>query len=409
MRTLYKKIPIVLGGILLLALPKNTSAQDSTLIDPPNKARGGSTKMLLAGKAEFTWTKTMTQMQGSPDVNSHTFFPDAFMLMPLVKVNDRLFFDGQIEVDANPANGGGAAINLIEMIAYYRVAPALSIFAGNFSPKYGLYMGVMDDFTNRYCTGPIGMARGPQTQTGFGIQGGIQAGYSKFNYQFYVANGPQVIVDSTTQGNANLTGQLNYGNYTDNNRNKAIGGSIGFLPFSNSSLQVDVSGQMTGKAGNDGTPFENIKSTSFAADLNYYHVFNPIMVRVQAEYNSTTTDNRDYTFVDTTSAHSLIVPSFKNQLSGWFLGATLRASGAQSTFLSNLELGGRVGAYTPPTYTVASTPVISPWGENPETQTTVCLTYWFTWKTPLNLAYDVLKMTNGPTITSYTARFIYFF
>jgi hypothetical protein len=131
------------------------------------------------------------------------------------------------------------------------------------------------------------------------------------------------------------------------------------------------------------------------------------MLRVQAEYNSTTTQNKDYTWKDT--SNTLIVPSFKNQLSGWFLGATVRASGSDNVFLSNLELGGRIGAYAPPTYSAASTPAIYPWGENPESQTTVCLTYWFTWKTPLNLAYDVLKTTNGPTITSYTARFIYFF
>src|ERR1035437_4130772 len=259
--------PILIGVILLPLFTTITSAQDSTQVEPPNKGRGGATKFLLAGKAAISWTNTLTQMQGSPDSKTHTFYPDAFMLMPLVKVNNHLFLDGQVEVDANPS-GGGAAINLVEMIAYYRVAPALSIFGGNFSPKYGLYMGVMDDFTNRYCTGPIGMVRGPQTQTGVGIQGGVQAGYSKFNYQLYVANGPQLIVDSTTQGNANLTGQLNYGNYADNNRNKSIGGSIGFLPFSNSSLQVDVSGQMTGKVGDVGSLFENISSTSFAADLN---------------------------------------------------------------------------------------------------------------------------------------------
>src|ERR1035437_8222654 len=251
--------PILIGVILLPLFTTITSAQDSTQVEPPNKGRGGATKFLLAGKAAISWTNTLTQMQGSPDSKTHTFYPDAFMLMPLVKVNNHLFLDAQVEVDANPM-GGGAAINLVEAIAYYRLAPALSIFAGNFSPKYGLYMGVLDDFTNRYCTDPIGMARGPQTQTGIGIQGGIQAGYSKFNYQLYVANGPQLIVDSTihTDGTPNLTGQMNYGNYTDNNKNKSIGGSIGFLPLSNSNLQIDVSGQVTGTVGDYGTPFESI-------------------------------------------------------------------------------------------------------------------------------------------------------
>ncbi len=393
---------IALSMLLMISSSVIIKAQDSTQVEPPNKAKGGATKFLLTGKAQVSWTQTQTQ--GSP--TTHSFFPDAFMLMPLVKLNDKFFLDGQIEVDPNPT-GGGASINLNELIIYYRALPGLSIFAGNFSPKYGLYMGVLDDFTNRYCTDPIGMARGPQTQTGVGIQGGLQAGTTKFNYQLYISNGPQLIVDSTTTGNGNLTGQLDYGNYTDNNKNKAIGGSIGFLPLSNSNLQIDVSGQYAGKIGNTGTPFEKLSSYSWAADLNYYHLFSPIMVRVLAEYNSTTTQNYNYTWKSDST--TLLIPKFNNTLSGWFAGATIRAASSRNIFLSSLELGGRIGAYTPPKYEAASTPLISPWGENPETQTTVCLTYWFTGKTPLNIAYDVLKTKNGPTVTALTARLIYFF
>ena len=393
---------IALSMLLMISSSVIIKAQDSTQVEPPNKAKGGATKFLLTGKAQVSWTQTQTQ--GSP--TTHSFFPDAFMLMPLVKLNDKFFLDGQIEVDPNPT-GGGASINLNELIIYYRALPGLSIFAGNFSPKYGLYMGVLDDFTNRYCTDPIGMARGPQTQTGVGIQGGLQAGTTKFNYQLYISNGPQLIVDSTTTGNGNLTGQLDYGNYTDNNKNKAIGGSIGFLPLSNSNLQIDVSGQYAGKIGNTGTPFEKLSCYSWAADLNYYHLFSPIMVRVLAEYNSTTTQNYNYTWKSDST--TLLIPKFNNTLSGWFAGATIRAASSRNIFLSSLELGGRIGAYTPPKYEAASTPLISPWGENPETQTTVCLTYWFTGKTPLNIAYDVLKTKNGPTVTALTARLIYFF
>jgi len=388
-----------LSSISLHAQSDSTAAVPSEI---PNKAKGGGTKFLLAGKAQQSWTNT--KVEGSP--SSHTFYPDALMLMPLVKLNDRLFLDAQIEVDPNPT--GGAAINLNEMIVYYRATNCLNIFAGNFSPKYGLYMGVMDDFTNRYATNPIGMNRGPGTQTGIGIQGGIQTGTSKLNYQLYLANGPQLIVDSTTQGNSNQTGKLNYGNYSDNNNNKAIGGSIGFLPLSNSNLQVDVSGQMAAKTGNMGTPFESVSSMSWAADLNYYHLFNPLLVRVQAEYNSTITQNKTYPWRSTADTTKLLVPAFNNQISGWFVGATLRLAGVKNTILSNFELGARVGGYTPPQYTsLPSTPAV--WGENAEQQTTVCLTYWFTWKTPLNFAYDMLSTKGSPAITTYTARFIYFF
>ncbi len=408
MKTGYKaQTMIVLGGLLLQSLctiPLHAQS-DSTGTAPseiPNKAKGGGTKFLLAGKAQQSWTNT--KVDGSP--NSHTFYPDALMLMPLVKLNDRLFLDAQIEVDPNTT--GGAAINLNEMIVYFRATNCLNIFAGDFSPKYGMYMGVLDDFTNRYATNPIGMNRGPGTQTGIGVQGGIQAGTTKLNYQFYLANGPQLLVDSTTQGNSNPTGQLSYGNYADNNNNKAIGGSIGFLPLSNSNLQIDISGQVAAKTGNLGTMYENVSSTSWAADLNYYHLFNPLMVRVQAEYNSTVTQNKTYPWKSTADSTKSLVPAFNNQLSGWFVGATLRLAGVKSVILSNFELGARVGGYTPPQYTgLGTTPAV--WGENPEQQTTICLTYWFTWKTPLNFAYDVLKTTGGPTITTYTARLIYFF
>jgi hypothetical protein len=418
------KVKLVFGIMMMLciAISNSASAQtDSTATtppdknnippEPPNKARSSSTKFLLAGKATTSWTNTITQMPGSPDSKMHTFFPDGLMLMPLVKLNNRLFLDAQVELTANGA-GGGATMNLNELIVYYRVAPALSIFAGNFSPKYGLFIGTLDDFTNRFTTDPIGMARGPQTQTGVGIQGGFQAGYSKFNYQFYLSNGPQYIMDSTGATH----GMLDYGNYTDNNRNKAIGGSIGFLPLPNSSLQIDVSGQYTAKTGADGTPYENISSTSWAVDVNYFKVFNPIMIRVLAEYNTTTTD--DYNLYTNSADTATLFPKFKNQHSGWYAGATIRASGAKSQFLSGLELGFRVGGYNPPKYDVAqytpATPtvgplMISPWGENPEMQTTLCLTYWFTYKTPLSFAYDVLKQTDGPNITTYSARFIYFF
>lgn len=370
--------------------------------DLPNSPKSGSTKMLLAGKAQLSWTNTNIGESSA----SNSFFPDAFMLMPLVKINNKFFLDAQIEADVDPSSGGTTAINLNEMIIYYRLHPGVSVFLGNFSPKYGLYSGLLDDFTNRFCTDPIGLSRGPGTQTGIGVQGGVQAGFTKFNYQVYLSNGPQLIVDNTTRGNGNLTGQLTYGNYTDNNKSKAIGGSIGFLPFSNSSLQVDLSGQYAAKTGDPGTVFEKTGSLSWAVDMNYYHVFQPVTLRVLAEYNKTITDNINYPFTD--SINTNIVPNFNNQFSGWYAGATVRATGATNAFLNKLELGARIGAYSPPKYRDA-TFSDAPWGENAETQSTICLTYWFTWKTPLNVVYDILRQTNGPTIRTFQTRLIYFF
>jgi hypothetical protein len=400
------KIKTITGAVALIlagmgTLPSYLYAQtDSTGAPIPNKARGGAEKLLLAGEVSTLWQSSkVNAFNGAPTTTANTFAanPLGLMLMPLVKINDRLFLDVQVAITANPSAGGGAAATLNEAIIGYHLAPGVNIFAGNFQPRSGLYEGILDDFTNRYCTSPVGMGLGPQTESGIGIQGGLQTGCSKVLYQVYVANGPQLVVDSTGATN----GQLTYANYIDNNLNKVIGGEIGFLPFSNSCLEVGVSGQYSPKTGNTGSPLENINSTSMAAYLNYYHIFNPLMIRLQGQYEMTQVQS--FSLFKNSSDTSVMVPSFKDQVTGWYAGITLRLSGSRKTFLSNLELGLRVGQLTLPQDTLC------PWHAKPLNQTTICLTYWFTWKTPLNIAYDIYTQAGSPTQTAITIRGMWFF
>ena len=396
MKRNYRALAVLLIASLLLgsSIGMDTYAQtDSTGAPTPNKAKGGGEKILLAGEVFTMWSSN--KVNGFPSTNSFGSDPLGLMLMPLVKISDKLFLDVQVAVAANPGPGGGASASLNEAIIYYRLAPAAYIFAGNFQPRWGLYEGILDDFTNRYCSSPIGMGIGAATESGIGIQGAFQAGYSKFNYQVYAANGPQLIVDSTGATN----GQLDYGTYTDNNTNKTIGGSLGFLPFSNSCLEIGVSGQYTPKTGSAYTPFENISSMSFAAHLNYYHIFSPVMIRVQGQYEYTKTDN--FNLYTNSADTALLFPKFNNVQSGWYAGLTLRLSGASSPFLSNLELGGRLSQLTLPADAL--------WGGKPMNQATVCLTYWFTWKTPLNISYDVYTQSGSPTQTAINVRGMWFF
>ena len=375
---------------------------DSIPETPPNKAKGGAEKFLFAGEAFTEWQSTA--VKGVPTTNSfggnsnsqYDVSPLGLMLMPLVKLSDRLFLDAQIQVQANTGAGGGAGVSLNEAIIYYRLLPYMYVFAGNFQPRCGLYNGILDDFTNRFGSSPVGMSIGFQTQSGLGLQGGFQAGYSKFNYQLYVANGPQLVVDSTGATN----GQLTYANYTANNTGKAIGGSLGFLPFSNSSLEIGVSGQYTAKTGAAGSPYENISNSMFAAYLNYFKVLNPFTIRVVGQYDATSTQS--YT-VFSTIGDNVLVPSFTNNSTGWYLGATLRASGIENEFVNHLELGGR--------YSQLTLPSGAAWGSNGNAlnQTTLCLTYWLTWKTPINLVYDVYTQSNAPTQKICTVRGMWFF
>ena len=192
---------------------------------------------------------------------------------------------------------------------------------------------------------------------------------------------------------------MSYSNYSVNNNNKAVGGELGLLPFSNSSLELGVSGQYKQKTGDAGSLFENASNTVLTGYLNYYHTFSPIMIRLQGqyEYSQTQLSNNIYSNPSDTS---ILVPKYNDIISGWFAGATLRLSGSSSPFLSNLELGGRVGQLTPPKD--------AQWGGESTDQTTVCLTYWFTWKAPLSLAYDIYN-TSGVQYKVFTVRGMWFF
>jgi hypothetical protein len=371
--------------LILISLYIGYAAQAQD--DIPNSPNGGSQKLLAAGYAT-----TMYQYNNTPGVGaSHNFTPIGIGVFPLVKFNDHLFLDCQVGFSAN--SDGSTNTGIGELVGFYKINPYMTAFLGNFSPRFGVYMGILDDFTNRFGVGvaPVGMNHALANQNGAGIQGGLQCGYSKFTYQAYIANGPQLIVDSATIGSGNNTGKLDYGSFTDNNKNKSFGWHIGFLPFSNSCLELTFSGEEAPKTGTIGSPYENINATSMAFGLNYYHTFSPIMVRVIAEYDMVKISNYQYYTADTTLGN---LNSFNNKQNGWFAGMTLRLPGTESNFIKNLELAGRLGEYNPPTN--------APWGGAKTNQTTVTMTYWLTWAIPLSFEYDVITAAGSPSVQFFS-------
>jgi len=370
---------IAYSTLLLLLMTFGAKAQDE-VVNSPN---GGSEKMMVPGYAV-----TMYQYSNTPGtIPTHNFSPVGIAAFPIVKYNDRLFLDCAVTMGAN--SDGSATAGIGELVGFYKINDYMTAFLGNFSPHFGVYLGILDDFTNRFGTGvsPVGMGHGLANQNGVGIQGGIQAGYSKFTYQLYAANGPQLVLDSSTIGAGNSTGMLDYGPYFDNNRNKSVGWHVGFLPFSNSSLELTFSGEYVPKSGASGDPnFETINATSMAFGLNYYHIFNPIMLRLIGEYNSIRVSNYQYQWLkDSTGT---VLPAYDNKQNGWFAGITLRATGSQNNFIKNLEFAGRVGAYNPPKD--------APWGGAMTNQTTLTITYYLTWAIPFSFEYDTLTQ-NGVT------------
>src|SRR5581483_160390 len=101
------KTSLFIAIALLTALIKVNAQTDSNAV--PNSPQGGSEKFLFAGEAFTLWQSNhLAAYNGAPDVKTNSFGADplGIMLMPLVKLGDRLFLDAQIEVGANPAPGG---------------------------------------------------------------------------------------------------------------------------------------------------------------------------------------------------------------------------------------------------------------------------------------------------------------
>jgi hypothetical protein len=205
-------------------------------------------------------------------------------------------------------------------------------------------------------------------------------GVSKMNYDLWVSDGPQLLTD------ADNAGQFDYEAYTDNNKNKALGGRIGFLPFSNSCLELGLSYETADKTGAQYSEFEKVGVRAMAVDANFYHAIKPLKstLRISGEYKSQDVDKFDYPVPDDTTG---AVFSYDNSANTFYGMLALRPTDSKSEVFRNFEIAFRYSSYT--------TPNGAPWayydkdGKNAKlTQTSVALNYWFKWNCVAKLCWQ---------------------
>src|SRR6202790_4029781 len=154
----------------------------------------------------------------------------------------------------------------------------------------------------------------------------------KWNYDISLTNGLQLLPD----------GELQSVGAVDNNKNKTITARLGLLPISNSSLEIGVSGKF-GTVGDANSPYENARSQSYAADLNYVKLFNPVLVNIKGQYNYTFVNNQNYI----NPADSLVY-TFDNKTTSGFAQISFRPTGAGLTLVKNLDLDFSNGSIITP-------------------------------------------------------------
>ena len=223
---------------------------------------------------------------------------------------------------------------------------------------------------------PFGVADLPPTSDyGVEVEGGIQAGTMKWNYDVSLTNGMQLLGDGTIQNPG----------ISDNNKNKTLTGRIGWLPFANSSLELGVSA-LTGKVGDAGSDFENVKADMYAFDLNMVENIKPFQLNIKGQYNIVNIGRANYINPTDSSTYS-----FTNHTTTGFIQASLRPSFSTDNVFKNFELAARYGNFTTPRNSIFGAKQ-NGWA--------VGLDYWLTWRTVVKFTYESIKTTNNSGINS---------
>ncbi len=362
MNKIFLPLLLLLSCCLLQAQEKIDNNQSNA---PTTSSKDGQNKFAIFGNAEMTFLSDKNNVQFG-DVNFKPIF--------LWRVSDNLFVEAEPEFETGE---GSLDIGLEYANMCLFVNKYLILHAGRFLPKFGAYRGRMGEgFINRFPTDPVGFGDGgigAMNEVGIGAQGGFGFGDARLNYDLYLSNGPILLTDPENAG------QFEYEGYVGNNKGKAVGGRVGFLPLTNSSLEIGYSFQNKTKTGDAGSPYENVGLHMQALDLNYFGRITPLQsdVRLIAEWKYQKVDNAVYYKADSTTY------IFNNNPSAYYITGAFRPVHVHNLFIHNLELAAR--------YSEFKRPVDAPWGGGDTHQFDISLDYWLKWNSLIKLTYQTQK------------------
>lgn len=327
-------------------------------------AQPGSTKPLLTSYGFAGYTDRKGE-KGTFEAGFNPIF--------LWKLNDRLFFEGELEMELgrNPATGEGETdLNLEYANLSYIANDYLTLKAGKFLSPFGTFAERLHPaWINKLPDAPLPFGHtgiAPTSETGLQASGGFPAGLTKFNYAVYVGNGPRLNTGKTEPGEAGL---LHFDNIVDINNNKAVGTRLGFLPIPQ--LEVGYSFQYA-RVG------EDVKASAYlhSVDLGYVRdsQFLKGVIDVKAQWIWSMVSDVIY---DTGSGPF----TFRNNRDGGYVQLAYRPSKLNNRFLQNLEGVCRWDMLNQPSGAPAETGF-------DEQRWTFGLNYWLTPSTVFKAAYQ---------------------
>ena len=290
-------------------------------IDKTAEASGlGYTKLLIAGDAAVGYV----DQEHSPSTFTSQLNP-----MLLWQLNDRLFFNGGLEISLEgPDEDGEDSMSDFELdtayLAYF-LNDYVSVGAGKFATPFTVYHRHFDPvWINRLPFDPLAYSDGgiaPDSSVGVFAIGAAPVNHSMINYAAYLTNGPALITTAPASA-----GSLNFDNYSDQNQNKAFGFRLGYLPFR--ALEVGYSFQFSKPNTSN---FETVHSYLHGLDLNYEKENDYLRGRVIGRFGWV------WSQLDTATYPAVTPSRFNNDRNGGYAQVSYRPTKAFEDWVNRLE------------------------------------------------------------------------
>jgi hypothetical protein len=361
--------------------PAQEQEKIATLDQALNKAklvaeesRLGETKLLIAGDAAAGYIDAE---------DSSSTFTSEFNPMLLWQLNERLFFEGglEVEIEGPDESGEGSESNSDLDSAYltYLLNDYAAIGAGKFPTPFTVYHTHLDpSWINKLPLDPLVYADGgiaPDSAVGVFVTGEVPVINAMMNYAVYLTNGPALITDDS-----DAAGSLNFDNYSDHNNNKAFGFRLGYLPVRE--LEVGYSFEFSKPSPDN---FETVRSYLHGLDLNYVKYNDYLKGRTTVRGGWVWSDMSSATY-DPTGSLGFGPLRFNNNRSGGYVEAAYRPTEASEQWVNNLEFVLRCDRMD----VTSRAP-----GGGDESRWIPGVDYWITPRSVLKVAYAIDDKDNG--------------
>jgi hypothetical protein len=336
------------------------------------------TQFMIRGYGSAGFQSLNDEGEKESSFNSGTFAP-----IMLFKFSDKFMFETEMEF----AYENGELETALEYAdVMYILNDYMTIRAGKFLLPFGTFMERLHpSWINKLSSVPLGFGHDgivPSTGVGVEVRGAFNVYGSKFNYALYSTNGPKLNDGSMEPDEAGI---LHFDNYEDNNKNKSVGGRIGFLPFTDSSTEVGFS-FLNAKVGDKDSNYKDVSSNLIAYDFSFVKKVNSLggIIDIKAQYNTSVTDDANYIEVHEDGDEEEY--TFENSSDSFYAQLSYKPTMSASNFLKNIELVGR--------YSELNTPEGAEWESNVN-QTAFGVNYWLSWRSAIKVNYQITDGTGG--------------